>query len=355
MAGGQGTRFWPRSRRRVPKQLLRVAGRYTLLQDTVRRLLPLCSWERILVVCSREQAPEIRRQLPRIPRDHILVEPVGRNTAPCIALAAEWLSEYVGEALMIALPADHVIRKAAALRRTLRVACDLAAEHNCLVTVGIQPSEPHTGYGYIEVGPRIGARWPEAHWVQGFHEKPSLRAAKRYVAGRRHLWNAGMFVWKVSVVRSALAVHAPRLRRHLEGVWAVKRDAAARLRRAYRAIRPAAVDVALMQPAASANAKGSRVAVVRARFDWSDVGSWVAMPEIWGHDAAGNAAIGKLVSIDSTSTIVYSPERLVAIVGVTNVIVVDSPDAILVCARDRSQDVRRVTAALKEQRLSRFL
>ena len=177
MAGGQGTRFWPRSRARVPKQLLRIIGRHTLLQNTVRRLVPLCSWRHILVVCSREHAADVRRQLPRVPAEQVLVEPVGRNTAPCIALAAEWIAERVGDAVMIVAPADHVIQDEAKLRATLRAAGNVATAHNSLVTLGIEPTRAETGYGYIEVGQTISRRRPESSWVQRFHEKPSARLA----------------------------------------------------------------------------------------------------------------------------------------------------------------------------------
>ena len=354
MAGGQGTRFWPRSRGRVPKQLLRITGRHTLLQDTVRRLVPLCSWRRILVVCSKEHAADVRRQLPRVPAEQILVEPIGRNTAPCIALAAEWIAERVGDAVMIVAPADHVIQDASMLRATLRVAGDVATVHNCLVTLGIEPTRAETGYGYIEVGDTIDKGRPESFWVHRFHEKPSARLAQRYVAGGRHLWNSGIFVWKASAFRAALQRCLPDLGSVLEGVWRSPRQGMQRLRRAYRTLPSISVDVGVMQPIASARRAAVRVAVVRAGFDWNDVGSWDAMPEIWGCDAAGNATVGTIIAIESTGAVVYSPDRLVALVGVKDVIVVDSPDALLVCARERAQDVRRISEILKQRGLSRY-
>lgn len=355
MAGGHGTRFWPRSRGRVPKQLLRITGRHTLLQETVRRLVPLCSWQHILVVCSREHAAEVRRQLPRVPAEQILVEPVGRNTAPCIALAAEWIAEQVGDAVMIVAPADHVIQDQATLRQTLRAASDLAVAHDCLVTLGIEPTRPETGYGYIEVGPVIDRRHPHSLWVDRFHEKPSARLAKRYVAGGHHLWNSGIFVWKASVFRAALQRHLPEVAKTLAGVWTSPRAAVRRLSGAYRALPSVSVDVGVMQSVAAARRSPTRVAVVRARFDWNDVGSWGTMPEIWGCDAAGNATLGTIVPIESTRAVVYSPDRLVVLMGVKDIIVVDSPDALLICARERAQDVRRVSEVLKQRGLSRYL
>jgi mannose-1-phosphate guanylyltransferase len=355
MAGGQGTRFWPRSRSRVPKQLLRITGQYTLLQETVRRLVPLCSWHHIIVVCSKEHAAEVRRQLPRVPAKQILVEPIGRNTAPCIALAAEWITERVGDAVMIVAPADHVIQDEVKLRQTVRTASDLAAAHDCLVTLGIEPNRAETGYGYIEVGQAIGGGTPDGQWVQRFHEKPSPRIAKRYVAGGRHLWNSGIFVWKASVFHAALQRHVPDVANALAGVWKGPRGRAQRLYRAYAALPSVSVDVGVMQPAAAARRSPMRVAVVRARFDWNDVGSWGAMPEIWGCDAMGNATVGTVIPIESTGAVVYSPDRLVALVGIRDMIVVDSPDALLICARERAQDVRRVGEILKQRGLSRYL
>ena len=355
MAGGQGTRFWPRSRGRVPKQLLRIAGRHTLLQATVRRLVPLCSWHRILVVCSAEHAAEVRRQLPRVPPEHVLVEPIGRNTAPCIALAAEWIADRVGDAVMMVAPADHVIGDEEVLRQTLRRATELATAHDSLVTLGIQPTRAESGYGYIEVGKRIDRRHATTFWVERFHEKPSLRLANRYVAGGRHLWNSGIFVWKASVFRAALQRYLPDVSKSLAGVWSSPRSERQRLRRAYAALPSVSVDIAVVQPVAAARRSPTRVAVVRASFDWNDVGSWGAMPEIWGCDAQGNAAVGTIVPIETSGAVVYSPDRLVALVGVKDVIVVDSPDALLICARDRAQDVRQVSQILRRRGLARYL
>jgi mannose-1-phosphate guanylyltransferase len=355
MAGGHGTRFWPRSRGHVPKQLLRITGRHTLLQQTVRRLVPLCSWRRIVVVCSREHAAEVRRQLPRVPAEQILVEPIGRNTAPCVALAAEWIAQRAGDALMIVAPADHVIQDASRLRQTLGLACELAESRECLVTVGIDPTRAETGYGYIEAGQVIDRRRPGALWVRTFHEKPSAQRAKRYIAGKRHLWNSGIFVWKASVFRAALQRHLPDVSERLGGIWSASRDQRHRLRRAYRALPSVSVDVGIMQPVASARRSPTPVAVVRARFDWNDVGSWGAMPEIWGCDEKGNATVGTILPIETTGSVVYSPDRLVALVGVRDMIVVDSPDALLICPRERAQDVRRISEVLKQRGLSRYL
>jgi mannose-1-phosphate guanylyltransferase len=357
MAGGRGTRFWPRSRRHHPKQLLAIAGQRTLLQQTAHRLLPAFPWERMLVVTNRDQGPEVRRQLPGLPANRVLLEPMGRNTAPCIALAAEWIAAHEPGAIMVVVPADHVIDSGTALRRALRAACGLAARTDTLVTLGIKPTRPETGYGYIEVAERVGPQTPAMYWVRRFHEKPSASVARRYLASGRHLWNSGMFVWRASVFRQALREYLPDLRRALDGLWssgyAGKRER--RLARAYRHLPSVSVDVGVMQPLTVARHARQRVAVMPVGFGWSDVGSWIAMPAIWGRDRAGNAALGKVLPVATKNSIVYSPERLVALLGVTDLIVIDSADAVLVCARDRAQDVRKVTDELERRGWSTYL
>jgi mannose-1-phosphate guanylyltransferase len=355
MAGGQSTRFWPLGRRRVPKQFLSITGPATLLQETARRLVPLVSWRGLLIVTSAEHAGEVHRQLPRVPRDHVLVEPVGRNTAACIGLAAEWITERQGDGVMIVVPADHVIKDGEALRRALRAAASRAARDNRLVLLGVRPTRPETGYGYIEIGERVAGGKPATFMVRRFREKPGPVLARRYTADRRHLWNSGMFAWKASVFRTALERCLPTVRQALTGVWAAGRDHRGRLRRAYRNLPAVSVDVGVLQPLSRQRAAEPRIVAVRADFDWFDVGSWAAMPELWGCDTAGNAVMGKVLAIDSGDCIVYAPDRLVALVGVNDLIVADSGGALLVCPRQRAQDVRAVTRALPQRGWSRYL
>jgi mannose-1-phosphate guanylyltransferase len=354
MAGGHGTRFWPRSRRLIPKQLLAIAGRRTLLQETVRRLLPLFSWRRMLIVTSGEHVPEIRRQLPQLPPDRILVEPVGRNTAACIALAAEWITRRTPDAIMVVAPADHIIKDTRRFRRSLADACHLAAAKDCLVTFGVRPTRPETGYGYIELGQPID-RHRQSFWVHRFHEKPAAAAATRYVHSGRYLWNSGVFVWRAAVFQRALQLCLPGMYQALKGEWLSKRIVKPRLRRIYRKLPSTSVDVGIMQPISRMKTPAPRVAVLCANFDWNDVGSWIAIPEISASDRAGNAAVGRLLAIDARDSIIYAPERLVALVGVKDLIIVDSADALLICARDRAQDVRKVTHALTERGWDRYL
>ena len=355
MAGGHSTRFWPLGRRRLPKQLLALTGRHTLLQETAARLIPLVSARGLLVVTAAEHAVEVRRQLPRVPPENVLIEPRGRNTAACIAVAAEWITTRCGNGLMLVVPADHVVREAAALRDALTRAGALARQGDCLVLVGMQPTRPETGYGYIRVGaPVLSSLGDQAAWVRAFHEKPTRAVAQRYVASGEYLWNSGMFAWNAMTFLAALESCLPAVRRALAGVWDAP-DPAARLRRAYRRLPDVSVDVGVLQPLAKQRHGVARIAVTRAGFAWLDVGSWSAMPELWGCDEAGNAAVGTVVSVDAGGCVVYAPDRLVALVGVRDLVVVESGGALLVCPRDRAQDVRAVTRLLAQRRLGRFL
>jgi mannose-1-phosphate guanylyltransferase len=344
MAGGQSTRFWPLGRRRVPKQFLTLSGRASLLQAAARRLVPLVSWNRILVVTAAEHAAEARRQLPRVPAAHILVEPVGRNTAACIALAAEWITAHHGDALMLIVPADHVIEDAGALRRSLRAAAQLALREGALVLLGMRPTRAETGYGYIELGQTIGSG---AFQIRRFREKPPRALARRFVAGGRHLWNSGMFVWKASVFRRALLRCLPEIDRALRGVWR-GRDGQARLRRVYRRLPSISVDSGILQPLSALRTEREPLLAMHANFHWLDVGSWGALADLWGCDEHGNATRTRLLPIESSHCIVYAPDRLVVLLGVSNLIVADSGGALLICERGRSQDVRVVPRVLEQ-------
>lgn len=355
MAGGGSTRFWPLGRADRPKHVLSILGKQTLLQATVKRLAPTFTRRRILIVTGAAHAAEVRRQLPHIPEDHILVEPSQRNTAACLALAAEWLGTHVGETIMAATPADHVVVNAAAQRRSLETALAIAAAEQCLVTIGVAPSRPETGYGYIECGRRIDGVSPAAFWVERFHEKPTLATAKRYAASGKHLWNSGVFVWRTSTFRQALEQCAPKIASGLANVWGSLRGREKRIRSAYRRVPSMPVDLAVMQPLSTRRDAVARIAVVRGGFDWIDAGNWDAMARLWPRDRAGNASRGQVLAIDSRNSVVYSPDRLVALVGVDDLVVVDAGDVTLVCTRERAQDVRQVVKTLAERGWKKYL
>lgn len=349
LAGGRGTRFWPRSRTRTPKQLLNIVGRDSMLRQTASRIAPLFPPSRLWVVTQAEQADAVRRQLPRLPKSHLLIEPEGRNTAAAIALAAIHLRHQSPDALMAVLPADHFIRLEARYRRLVRSALRLASEPGALVVLGIQPSRPETGYGYIERGARAAKMsGASAYIVRRFTEKPGLPLARRYLASGRYFWNAGMFFWRVSTFLDQLERFLPATERALAALEPAIGSAAytRKLARAYRRLEKISVDYAVLEPA-SHPGSGARVYVLPASIGWSDIGSWAA---VWELEAAGprsTVSAGPALSLDSEGNYFWSPEKLVAAIGVKDLVLVETSDAILVCPRSRAQDVARIVQELE--------
>jgi mannose-1-phosphate guanylyltransferase len=363
LAGGRGTRFWPRSRTRSPKQLLNIVGQKTMLEQTYERLTPLFPSSRIWVVTHNEQARAVRRQLPRVPSRHVLTEPVGRNTAAAIGLAAVLLLKHEGgqDSVMAVLPADHFIGKPARYRQIVRAALKVAAQPGVLVVFGIPPTRPETGYGYIERAPRDksvksdGAR-DHAYAVRRFTEKPSAELARKYVASGRYLWNAGMFFWRVSTFFESLERYLPKthaaLMRLAETIGTSRYTAA--LQREYSRLENISIDYALLEPA-SRDAKHARVFVIPAAIDWSDVGSWAAVYELQAKHAGANVSNGRVCALDAAGNLISSPSKFVAAVGVSDLVIVETPDALLVCSRERAQDVGRVVKWLEQHRLQKLL
>jgi mannose-1-phosphate guanylyltransferase len=350
MAGGAGTRFWPRSRRRFPKQLLPIVTPRSMLQDTVDRARTLVPVERIMVVTTSELRAAVHRQLPDLPRGNVIGEPVGRNTAACIGLAAVRVAQDDPDATMIVLPADHLVNNAPAFRKAVRTAARLGdAGH--LVTIGITPAGPETGYGYIECARAVAGYGRDASWAASFTEKPTRGRAERFLASGRYLWNSGIFAWQARVILAQIDAHIPRLGRGLaalRGGLGGRREAAL-LRRVYPSLPATSIDYGILE-------RAERVAVVRGRFGWSDVGSWAAMEHIWGKTArGGNAVQGRAVAVHARGCVVSSPQRLVALCGVEDLIVVDAPDALLVCHKSRAQDIRLVVQELKRRGLKHLL
>jgi mannose-1-phosphate guanylyltransferase len=353
LAGGRGTRFWPRSRTRTPKQLLNIVGRQTMLEQTVERMAPLFSAGHIWVVTNREQASAVRRQLPRVAARNVLAEPTGRNTAAAIGLAAAHLMHTATpEAVMAVLPSDHFIGRAAAYRRVVRAALRLAAKPGALVVLGIPPTRPETGFGYIERA-KSGdvAHGVRAYAVRRFTEKPLLALARRYVQSGRYFWNAGMFFWRVSTLLDNLQRHLPKthssLMRLAETIGTPRYTAA--LERSYPQLENISIDYAVLEPA-SRDPLRSPVYVLPADVEWSDIGSWAAVYELLVQRPGDNASAGRYVAIDAQGNFFWSPRKFVAAVGVRDLIVVETPDALLVCRRDRAQDVGRVVKWLEAHR-----
>jgi mannose-1-phosphate guanylyltransferase len=331
LAGGGGTRLWPASRRRRPKQFLALApGHRTLLQATVARVQPLVAPDRILVVTAASQAGDVRAALPELPAANLVVEPAARNTAPAIALAARTLAER-GEsaAVMAALASDHVVRDEAAYAAAFGQAAAAAERH--LVAIGIRPTRPETGYGYLELGDRREGALCE---VRRFVEKPDLERARRYVASGHYLWNASMFFFRVDRILD-------ETRRHLPEVWHA-------LGARYEAAPAISIDYGIME-------KADGIWAVPGDFGWSDIGSWGDLAEIHRPDADGHVRIGgPLVSVGARDSVVVG-DRLVALVGVENLVVVATDDAILIMPRQRAQDVREVVLRLEQQGLGAYL
>jgi len=357
LAGGRGTRFWPRSRTRTPKQLLDITSGRTMLHETVLRLQPMFPPGRIWVVTNSEQAAAVRRELPRVPHSHILSEPTGRNTAAAIGLAAIHLRHQHGDALMAVLPADHHIAAAVRYRRIVRAALALAGVPGNLVVLGIPPTRPETGFGYIERG-GVAAR-PEglaAYAVRRFTEKPTLPVAQRYVASRRYFWNAGMFFWRVSTFLENLRKFLPATHAALEELahTIATRRYAKELRRIYARLENISVDYSIMERAASSRTS-SNALVLPANVGWSDIGSWAAVYELLAHKPGENVSTGRFLALDATGNFFWSPTKFVAAIGVHDLILVETRDALLLCPCDRAQDVGRIVKWLEERQHGHLL
>jgi mannose-1-phosphate guanylyltransferase len=362
LAGGRGTRFWPRSRTRSPKQLLNIVGENTMLEQTYERLAPLFSRSQIWVVTNAEQVDLLRRQLRQIPARHTLVEPFGRNTAAAIGLAAVHLlrESSGGGALMAVLPADHFIGNPARYRRVVRTALKVAAQPGALVVLGIPPTRPETGYGYIESihSKSRASLTPGEHVfaVRRFTEKPSLQLARNYVASRRYLWNAGMFFWRVSTFLEGLERHLPKthaaLMRLAETIGTPRYTRT--LTREYSRLENISIDYALLEPA-SRDRTHSQVFVIPASIGWSDIGSWAAVYELLANRPGANLSTGQILALHSAGNLIWSPSKFVAAVGISDLVIVETPDALLVCSRDRAQDVGRVVKWLERHRLEKLL
>ena len=333
MAGGRGTRFWPRSRGSRPKQFLAMVGEETLLNATVTRLGPTFRNEDIYIVTTEELAAETRRMLPALPPGNVLVEPEGRNTAPCLALALAIIETRAPESVMVVLSADAWIGDQDKFLEDIETAVNHAVQKRDLVTFGIRPTYPETGYGYIETegdGPVLGAT--------AFREKPTYEKAVEYLESGRHFWNGGMFVWTLQDLRAELLRHCPEILSPLDE-WVSQGADLSRLAKAYGRLPKLSIDYALME-------KSDRVAVVPARFRWSDVGSWPAVVEFHESDASGNVIQGDVILLDSNNCAVFGGHRLIAGSGLEDLIVVDEADALLICRKDRAQDVKRIVEQL---------
>jgi len=324
-----------------------------MLTDTVARVTRLVPPENVVVVTAEALRPAVRRALPLLGRDQILYEPTGRNTAACVAWAALEIAHRAPDAVIAVLPADHVVYPIDRFVGDLRVALAAADAERCLVTLGIPPTRPETGYGYIRAGGRLSKRWSSRNVrrVAAFHEKPDASRAKRFLRAGNYFWNSGMFTWRCDTILEEISVHLPRLAvalRKLDSRRRRGRIPSSVLENAYPRLPAISIDHGVME-------KSKRVAMVPARFSWNDIGSWDAVAAVWPRDAAANATRDPLIAVDSRDNVVATHGKPVALLGVRGLAIVDAGDTILVCPRSRAQDVREVVAAVRAAGLQRLL
>jgi len=344
LAGGAGTRFWPKGRRALPKQLLPITSGRSMLAETLARCAPLAPPEHTFVVTNAVQAEATRRECPQLPAAHVVAEPAMRNTAAAIGVAALLAARRDPEAVLVVLPADHYVDPPEAFVRCFEAAVRRAREADVLLTVGIRPSGPATGYGYIESGAQVATvDGLPVHRVESFKEKPDAATAVRFLATGRYFWNAGTFVWRVPVLMEAMREHLPGHFEILQRIAATL-EAGGDLRpEDYAAFAPVPIDTGVME-------KARNVEVIPADFAWDDVGSWLAVGRLGTRDANGNVVRGEHLGLETRNCIVFgSPGHLVATLGLEDLIVVHTEDATLICPKSRAEEVRRIVRQLEEE------
>jgi mannose-1-phosphate guanylyltransferase len=359
LAGGKGTRFWPLSRARRPKQLLSILSPKTLVRETAERMFPLSGPDRTLVVTVDEQLTDLARELSDVPRRNFIAEPEGKNTAPCIGLSALEVAARDPDGVMLVVPADHWVADNRGFRRTLENAVRLASSGDRLVTIGIRPDYPETGYGYILKGKSLnGNRVTGATQVKRFQEKPDALTARRLIRNGA-LWNSGMFAWRAAAILHALRRYQPAIANSLDHISAatggksLTRPAprlASLIAREYNKMPSISIDYAVLEKAA---AEG-QVVTLDANFGWSDIGSWSAVHRMMRRDDNGNAANGKWLGLGAKNCLIHAPERLVVLLGIEDAVIVDTPDALLVGDLKRAQDVRELVEELKKNGLGSY-
>jgi mannose-1-phosphate guanylyltransferase len=358
LAGGRGTRFWPLSRKKRAKQLLALDGKQTMIQQTVARLRPLVPAKRFWVITNEDSRPAILKQLVKLPKIQILAEPVGRNTAPAIGLAAFILLRTSPDAVIGMFPSDHVITDEHRFRDTLRQAVQMAAEDGSIVVLGIRPTRAETGYGYIEAGSRVGEH---ALRVRRFTEKPDAAKASAFLAAGNYFWNSGMFLWSARTLANALREHLPKTAPVLEEIAAAfgTRRFTQTFRRLYRRCENISVDYAILEPRSAKGEQAADIFCLPADFGWNDLGSWTALHE--HHSAKSKPPQGNLISaagvfvMNARGNYIHAPGKFVAAVGVEDLVIVETDDALLITTRQQAQDVGKVVKYLDEKRMHKLV
>ncbi len=355
LAGGSGTRFWPRSRRRLAKQVLALDGKQTMIQKTVERLAPTADSKNFWVVTNEFVAEEIQRQLPGIPPQQIVTEPEPRNTAPAIGLAAFLLERLDPDSVIGMFPADHVIADEKKFRKLLQRAVEIAGKGENIIVMGVQPSRAETGYGYIETGDALESG---LFRVKRFTEKPNQQRAEEFLAAGTYYWNSGMFIWSARTLTRALREHLSETTPYLEQIaaaWGTK-DFGKAFAKLYPKCENISIDYAVLEPRSAKGQHSSNLLCLKAEFGWNDLGSWAALYE---HHAAAAQQNGRNVvegkdyyALQATGNYIYSPKKFVAAVGVHGLVVVETEDAILVTTREHSQDVGKIVKYLNEKKMT---
>jgi len=352
MAGGSGTRFWPRSRVAKPKQYLSLFGDRSLIQESVQRFANFIPEDRIYVVSAKSQQEVLEKQTTNLPKENLIYEPVGKNTLPAIGLAALFIAEKDQEGILIVSPSDHLIQNDELFRQTIESAALIAEKKNGIVTIGITPKYPATGYGYVQTAEEIQiGQSIKSFSVSCFAEKPNVEVAAGYLKQGGYFWNSGIFIFKVSVFLDSVKTHAPELFADLmrikEHIGADSYEEA--VDRIYNEVKSISIDYGILE-------KASNVFLVQGDFVWNDLGSW---EEVYKYDSNKdenrNAASGEVVLIDTKNSYVYAPNSLVAVVGLDDVIVVQEGDTILVCKRDRAEDIKAVVGEITRRKLDQYL
>jgi len=350
MAGGVGKRFWPRSRKDRPKQLLDIVSDQSMLRLTYERMKKIAEEKKIYIIAGQNLAEVINREIPELPERNLIIEPSGKNTAPCIGLAATTIIQKDPNAVMGIFPADHLITDIRAFKKAVNQGVQFARDHVALVTFGISPTRPATGYGYIQVNTKEPAHKDNIFKVKTFAEKPNLATAQRFLASGEFLWNSGMFIWKAENILNAMKLFMPEMYESLQqiGMAIDSPKYQTVLKKQWATIHNNSIDYGVME-------KAKNVYVVRANFDWSDVGSWDAVYELQKKDKNGNVLIGEIVPIDTENSYIYSRKNLIAAIGVRDLIVIQSKNSLLIVHRNESERVKDLVDLLERKDFSDHL
>jgi mannose-1-phosphate guanylyltransferase len=358
VAGGRGTRFWPLSRKRKAKQLLALDGKRTMIQQTVERLRPLAAEKQFWIVTNEDLKAEIGRQLPSLARKQMVAEPAGRNTAPAIGLAAFILMRLDPAAVIGMFPSDHVVADERSFRGVLQRGVEIAASGENIVVMGIQPTRPETGYGYIETGEKVEK---DLFHVRRFTEKPNRQRAEEFLAAGRYYWNSGMFLWRADTLARALREHLSETAPYLEQIAASfgSKKFEATFRRLYPKCENISVDYAVLEPRSAKGEHASNLFCIPVDVGWNDLGSWAALYEYQAkpqQDGAENVIHGaRSFTLNAEGNYVHAPGKFVATIGVSNLVVVETQDALLVTTREQAQDVGKVVKYLDEKKMSKLV